>query len=356
MATELQLVELDGSEAQRWDALIAKYPGWSVFHQRAWLEYLAASRGVAVRHWAIRNGAQTLGYFCGGTLRRGPFRILGSPLRGWSTNFMGPVMHGAVDPAEFLAALDRLARAEGLAMIELEHRAFSEDLLERAGYESETSWTYRVALTPDDPEAMLKRMEKSRRYGVRKAIKLGLTAEDTSDAAIADEFYDQLTEVMRYKGAAPGYPREYVQLLVRHLKAAGRMFALRVRSPQGQLLATGLFPFDDHTVYMWGAASNEDGRKLYANDFLHWQAMSLAAERGLTAYDMSGWGRFKKEFGGELLTLKRWHKCYWRSAKLARRGYELYVKSGLRVRNWMASAQARAAQKAMQAEMQEESS
>src|SRR5713226_1890683 len=93
MATELQLVELDGSEAQRWDALIAKYPGWSLFHQRAWLDYLASSRGVA--------------------LRRGPFRILGSPLRGWSSNFMGPVMNGAVDPAEFLAALDRLARAEG---------------------------------------------------------------------------------------------------------------------------------------------------------------------------------------------------------------------------------------------------
>lgn len=337
MATDLQLVELEPSQAQCWDALIAGYPGCSVFHQRAWLDYLAASRDVRIRQWAIRRGEQTLGYFCGGALRRGPFRILGSPLRGWGTNFMGPVMNGGADPAAFLQALDGLARSEGLAMIELEHRTFSEELLGQAGYESDTLWTYRVPLAPGDPEAMLKQMEKSRRYGIRKAIKLGLTVEDTTDPAIADEFYDQFSEVMRFKGAAPGYPREYPRLLVRHLSPAGRIFALRVCSPQGELLATGLFPFDAHTVYMWGAASNEQGRKLYANDFLHWQAMTLAAERGLTAYDMSGWGRFKKEFGGELLTLKRWHKCYWRSARLARRGYELYVKTGTRVRNWLAS-------------------
>ncbi len=330
----MELKELRNGEAQRWDQLIAGYPGAAIFHQKAWLDYLAASRGARIRLWEIRQGAQVVGYFCGGMLRKGPFPILGSPLRGWGTNFMGPVMKGNSDHRDFLKALDRLAESYGLAMTELEQRFLSEDALAEAGYECETTWTYLVELTPSDPDAILKRMDKARRYGIRRAMKLGLTVEDTDDPAMPEQYYEQFAALMYRKGLAPPYPREYPRLLFHHLRKANRLFALRVRDAQHEVVATGLFPYDDHTLYFWGGASKPEARQLNANDLLHWHAMCLGAERGLRSYDMSGWGRFKKEFGGELITLKRWHKCYWRSARWARRGYEMYSRRWIRIQRW----------------------
>ncbi len=339
---DLELEQLGDDAAQQWDELISRYPGRGVFHERAWLEYLSTSRRVKIQLWAIRRGDQTLGYFCGGIVRKGPFRILGSPLRGWGTNFMGPVMDNNLEPTSFLMALDRLAHRSGLAMVELEQRMLSEEVMAGAGYKSETTWTYLVELTPGDPEAMLKRMHKARRYGIRKALGSSLAVEDSDDPGIADEYYRQFSAVMRRKGLVSPYPREYPRLLFQYLRKADRLFALRVRDARGQVLATGLFPHDDHTVYFWGGASEEEAKHLYANDLLHWQAMCLAAERGLRLYDMSGWGRFKKEFGGELITLRRWHKCHWRSAYWARRAYEIYSKKRLRLQGrWQRVAQSR---------------
>jgi hypothetical protein len=331
----LALRELGQDDAQHWDELLAPFPTRELFHRKAWLDYLAASRHVQILQWEVTEANRTVGYFCGGILRKGPFRILGSPLKGWTTNFMGPVINDDVDHTSVLRALDLLAAEEHLAMVEMEYRTASNEAMRRGGYEPVTSWTYQIQLDPGNPEQMLRRMDKSRRYGIRKAIKAGLTVEDASDPAVADEYYEQFTDVLRRKRQAPPYPLAYAQLLHKHLKKAGHLYALRVRDARGRLLATGLFPHDESTVYYWGGASVPEARQHYANDFLHWQAMCLAADQGLQLYDLSGWGRFKKEFGGRFVTLNRWHKCYSHSAQLARKTYELYFKKRNRMRGWL---------------------
>ncbi len=334
MASRYQLEPLAADGAARWEELTASYPSFELFHRKPWLNYLTQSRGMQIRYWRLSEGSRTLGYFCGGILRKGPFRILGSPLKGWGTNFMGPVMNGNFDPAAFLGALDGLASTERLAVAELESRVLSDAALEAAHYEPVTGWTYWVKLTPDNPDMMWKGLESVCRNRVRKAMKAGLTVEDARDPAAADEFYDRYCELMRRKRRAPPYPRAYPRLLFRHLKEADLLFALRVRDNTGRVLAVGLFPHDHQTVYFWGGASWQDGRDLCPNEFLHWSAMRLAAERGLTRYDMCGYGRFKKKFGGELITLKRWHKCYWKSARWARRAYGFLFQKRQRLQGW----------------------
>ena len=105
MALEYQLEPLGEQEATRWDSLIAPHKSCELFHRKVWLDYLAASQAAEIRLWAIRAGGETVGYFCGGIIRRGPFKILGSPLRGWNTNFMGPVANDDLDQVKFLADL-----------------------------------------------------------------------------------------------------------------------------------------------------------------------------------------------------------------------------------------------------------
>jgi CelD/BcsL family acetyltransferase involved in cellulose biosynthesis len=329
------LQPLDAEQAARWDDLIAPFAGRELFHRRAWLDYLAASRGVEIRLWSVVNGERSLGYFCGGIVRKGPFRILGSPLKGWGTNSMGPVVQPDTNERDLLGALDVLARQEGLAMTELEHTAFSDSGLRAFRYEPVPNWTYLVKLTPGDPDAMWRRLESTCRNRIRKAQRAGLVVEETDDLGAADEFYDQYLELMARKGLVPPYPRDTARLLVRHLVPAGLLFLLRVRDAEGRVLATGLFPHDDHTVYFWGGASRMDTRDRCPNDLLHWSLMERAAERGLTLYNMCGDGRFKRKFGGERAPVKRWHKHYWRSARWAQRGYAFYFQKRISVQGWL---------------------
>ena len=332
-ASRYRLEPLAAEVAARWDELIRRYESTELFHQRPWLDYLIASRGVDIRYWTLQEAGQTIGYFCGGLFRKGPFRILGSPLKGWGTNYMGPIVHRDIDQQQFLRAVDDLAAREGLAMVELEYRGADEGVLAAAGFAPGSAWTYVVDLHADH-DRMWKSLDAARRTAIRKAMKGNLTVEDCDDPGMADDFYDQYTDVMARKGLVPPYPREFARLLFHHLKKADMLFALRVRDNTGRVVATGLLPHDHRDMYFWGGASLVDGYRLCANDLMQWTAMGLAADRGLSRYDMSGNGAFKKKFGGALIEVKRWHKSYWRTARWARRGYELYFEKRSRLEGW----------------------
>jgi hypothetical protein len=105
-----RLEPLTAEPPARWDELVQEYPGAELFHRTTWLDYLAASQGADVRRWAIHQDEAVVGYFCAGIVQRGPFRILGSPLKSWGTNAMGPLVGDDVDQAGLLRALDALAR------------------------------------------------------------------------------------------------------------------------------------------------------------------------------------------------------------------------------------------------------
>ncbi len=324
LAPRYTLEPLTDAQSARWDELISPYESAQLFHRSPWLDYLTASRGIDFRFWAIKDLNAVVGYFCGGLVQKGPFRLLGSPLKGWGTNYLGPIVGARFDQVEFLRALDGLAVRERLAMTELESPTLSPDKLEASSYEAIRGWTYLVDLIPGNPDAMWGTLDSTARNRVRKATKAGLTIEDTDDLTIADEFYDQYCELLKQKGFPPPYPRDYARLLVHHLKKADMLFALRVRDASGRLLATGLFPHDRKTVYFWGGASWFDGRHLCPNEFLHWSLMRFAAGSGLQHYDMCGYGRFKRKFGGALIPITRWHKAHWRTARWARRAYQYW--------------------------------
>jgi hypothetical protein len=316
VTSQYEMVPLPPDEATRWDELIAPYESSQLFHRRAWLDYLVASRGLDIRLWAIHRNSDTVGYFCGGVLQKSPFRILASPLKGWGTNSLGPVANRDIDQIAFLRALDELAAREHFAMLEIENPLLQADLMERADYIAVSQPTYIVSLATSD-------------------TKTGLIAEETDNPGLADEFFDEFVEVLSRKNLFPPYDRKCPRLLMfQYLKPPGLLMALRISEASGKTIATGLFPHDDRTLYFWGGASRIDSWSSCPNDLLQWTAMEIASQRGLSVYNMCGFGHFKSKFGGTLLTPKRWHKYYRRSARWAHRGYEFYFQKRIRLRGW----------------------
>jgi CelD/BcsL family acetyltransferase involved in cellulose biosynthesis len=329
-SVQYELDPLSKEEQETWDARIADYESTHLFHRRAWLDYLAESQGVEIRHWAIKKGGRTVGYFCAGIFNKGPFRILGSPLKSWGTNFMGPVVNSDFCALAFLRALDDLAASEGIAMLEIENPILGTDLMASRGYDVKVESTYIIKLTPHDEDLVWERIDKKDHSTVRKARRVGLTVVESSDVSMTDEYYDQFMEVMTRKGLFPPYDRDRPRLLFEHLYPKDMLLALRILDPEGQPIATGLFPHDDKTIYYWGGASRLAGRQYSPNDLMHWSVMEWALKRGLTAYNMCGPGKFKQKFGGVLVPIRRWQKYYSNMARWGRAAYARY--HGVRIR------------------------
>ena len=325
MTTRYRIEPLETDESARWDELITPYETAGVFHRNPWLDFLIATRGVEFRRWAIREGHRTQGYFCGAIQRKGPFAALGSPLTGWQTPFMGPIVNRDVDFGDLLDALDVLAREEHLAVVELGNPQLPENVMRAAGYDIKPACTLLVRLTPGNQAAMWNGLDSKCRNQVRKAQKSRLTIDETESPDIVDEYYDQYTAAMHNRGLAVQYPRDHAHRLFSFLIKADLLFALRVRDQAGRVLATGLFPHDQRAVYYWAGASWPDARELCPNDFLQWHLMCLAAERGLTRYDMLGTGHFKSKFGGTLVPWTRWRRFRGPTARWAWHAYELCV-------------------------------
>jgi GNAT acetyltransferase-like protein len=325
MTPRYRIEPLAPDESARWDELITPYDTAGVFHRNAWLEFLTVTRGVDFRRWAIREGGQTRGYLCGAIQRKGPFAALGSPLTGWQTPYMGPVVNRDIDFGGVLDALDLLAREENLAVVELANPELPEHVMRAAGYDDKAAWTLLVPLTPGEPAAMWNGLHSKCRNQVRKAQKSGLTIDETESPDIVDEYYDQYTAAMHNRGVPVQYPRNHAHKLFSCLAKADLLFALRARDAAGCVLATGLFPHDQHAAYYWAGASWPDARELCPNDLLQWHLMCLAANHGLTRYDLLGTGHFKSKFGGTPAPWTRWRRFRRPTARWAWHTYELYV-------------------------------
>jgi len=314
----MELVLMPHSSPELWDQAIAAYDSKGLFHQSAWLNYLEASQGGQAVRLRISDGGQTVGYFAGILIRKGPMRVLGSPLRGWQTNFTGPLVNEGFDAAGFLDALERWWEANRIQHLEIVSPVLAPELMKRAGYAIEEDLTYLVFLDPDR-ERMWKNLRSDCRNRIRQAIRNGLMVEVARDRAFIEEYYRELREVFAIKGLAPVYPIERIFCLFEHLPPE-HLLGLEVRD-EDRVLATGIFVRDARCVYWFGGASWKRFQHLSPNEILQWAAMEMSAREGISLYNMCGDGSFKPKFGAVRTPVFKYIKSFH---PLARVGRELY--------------------------------
>lgn len=315
-------------EMPDWDGTIRGYATKYLFHESCWLRFLARSQKATIHGLKLLDGGgAVLGYFCAAAVRKGPFRLLGSPLQGWTTNFMGPLVD-EIDGQSLLATLDRWCRGLGVDYFEMSNPALPASLMRAAGYELDPDVTFLVTI--DEERAMWDRLKSECRNRIRRSLKNGLRVERTTDPALIHEYYAQLRDVFLRQGRVPTYGEDRVQALWDALTPAGKLLALRVLRGE-KVIATGVFPHDERALYFWGGASWTSAYSLYPNELLHWNAMLFALERGIPAYNMCGGGSFKPKFGGRQVAVQRWFKASSALGRIGRTAFKHYVRARQRV-------------------------
>ena len=319
------LVPLDMPD---WDRTISSYRSKHLFHEACWLRFLERSQQAKIHAVKLLDTDGALaGYFCAGETRKGFFRLLGSPLQGWTTNFIGPIVN-QVHPEILLQTLDRLCRALAIDYFELCNPILPASMMREAGFELDADTTFLVTI--DSETSMWGRLKSECRNRIRKGLKNGLRVEHTTDPTFVHEYYAQLQDVFLRQGRVPTYGKERVRLLWESLMPAGRLLALRVYKGN-DVIATGVFPYDERAIYFWGGASWTSAYSLYPNELLHWNAMLFALGKGIPIYNMCGGGSFKPKFGGTQIVIERWFKTLSPLARMGRTAYKHYTTARQRV-------------------------
>jgi CelD/BcsL family acetyltransferase involved in cellulose biosynthesis len=286
-------LDLDGCDWERMDA----FPDRQVFQTREWLDFLTETQGAEPVVCAVKDGSATVGYFTGAVARRYGIRMLGSPLPGWATGYMGFNLEPGISRGEAAAALVPYAReALGSAHVELRDRDLS---AQEAGgaFSLDRFTTFEVDLARSEDE-IFAGMTSACRRAVRKSEKEGVVTEQAFDLEFADDYYTQLVDVFAKQSLRPTYGVDRVRALIRHLQPSGRLLLVRARNPAGKCIATGIYPALGRSMYFWGGASWREDQILRPNEAVFWYAIRHWKERGVRAFDLGGGGEYKRKYGG----------------------------------------------------------
>ena len=168
------------------------------------------------------------------------------------------------------------------------------------------SWTepelYEIDLTTPEDE-IFGRMTSACRRAVRKGEKSGVVVEEASGGDFAEDFYAQLEDVFAKQSLKPTYDLQRVRELIGALEPAGSLLLLRVRSPEGESIATGIYPGYNGYAHFWGGASWREHQGLRPNEAMFWYAIRAWKARGAQVLELGGGGDYKRRYGPRHLTV-----------------------------------------------------
>ena len=288
----IRIRQLGRADAARWDAFVEQAPGATFFHRAGWKRVLEeAFDHPAPFLYAESDGGEILGVLPLGHIRS---RLFGNALV--STPFC--VYGGSVGVSEQVRArLDaeacRLAESLGVDHLELRHRARRHDDWPR----KDLYVTFRKPIDPD-PEKNLLAIPRKQRAMVRKGIQAGLESRLDADVDAVHSIY---SESVRNLGT-PVFSRRYFRVL---RDVFGEDCECLTVHHGGRIVAGVLnFRFRDEILPYYGGGSSE-ARALKANDFMYWEVMRRACERGGGLFDFgrskvgTGSFDFKRNWGFE---------------------------------------------------------
>lgn len=290
-AANVSIEFLGQGEARAWDDYVAGHRDGTFFHLSGWATVLERAFGHRTHYMAAKQAGRIVGVL---PLARVQSLLFGDALA--STPFC--VYGGAVaDSPEVRAALENRA-AEMARELQVGHLELRNREAARNDWPvKELYYTFRKELDKD-PEKNMLAIPRKQRAEVRAGIKKNLRVEFDADTR---RLYGIYSNSVRALGT-PVFARRYFDVL-REVFGPACEIATVVHEdrPVAGLMT---FWFRDEVLPYYGGGLPE-ARPLSAYDFMYWDLMRRACERGTRIYDFgrskadTGPFRYKKHWGFE---------------------------------------------------------
>jgi len=265
---------------EAWNDFVRAHPEGTFFHLAEWQQVLREAFRHRTHYLLAQRGDEVQGVL--------PLAHVSSPLFGNALISTPFCVYGGVvasDEAAARALTDEacnLARRLGVDYLELRNRRScnpqwpSRDLYV----------TFRKPILPD-AEANMLAIPRKQRAMVRKGIQKGLRSRIDENAA---DHYALYSESLRNLGT-PVFSRHYLETLCRVFGSDCEILTITHEDvPVASVLS---FYFRDEVLPYYGGGGAA-ARPVAANDFMYWEVMERARQRGATLFD---YGRSKRDTG-----------------------------------------------------------
>lgn len=287
---------LESAAEAAWDRFVEAMPAGTFFHRAGWAKVIETAFGHPTHyHFTERDGAITgvlpLGrvktLLFGDTLISSPFCVYG-----------GPLAADQESKAALIAHAERLLERTGASVLEFRHLGAPEDATVPGWVGRPDLYvTFRKAFEGDHDRNM-KAIPRKQRAMVRKAIQNRLVSVANRDVGVLHRIY---AESVRNLGT-PVFSRRYFQVLMDVFGDAADIVTVLDR--ERPIASVMNFYFRDQVMPYYGGGSAA-ARARAGNDFLYWETMRRAADRGFRLFDFgrskigTGSFSFKHNWGFE---------------------------------------------------------
>ncbi|HTP67873.1 MAG TPA: FemAB family XrtA/PEP-CTERM system-associated protein [Dongiaceae bacterium] len=265
-----------------WDTYVLGRADGSPFHQAAWKRAIEKTFGFRPLYvFAKRNDRITgiapvfliSNWMTGRCLISNPFAVYG-----------GILADDQETESRLIAELQGLGQEQRVQYLELRSRRSQS----RPNFHRNSRYSTFTLPLCGDAIATYNALPKDIRYMIRKAEKAGLRVRHGLEQF--SSFYHLMTINLRRLGT-PAFPQRWFKNLLEEFRG---QVTLTVVYEGGTALAAGLsFLFRDW-MQPYYIGSLDAAKKVGANNFLWWELIKLATERGCTRFDF---GRSKNESG-----------------------------------------------------------
>jgi len=291
-AEALRISRLDPGEEPVWDDFVRAQENGTFFHLSGWRRVIEKAFGHQTHYLIARRGAAIAGIL--------PLTHVKSMLFGSSLISNGFCVQGGV-----LATDEETRAALTAEAVKIGQQANVDCVEFRSTTPQHPDWIQKSGLYVTfrrpihaEVDANMKAIPRKQRAMVRKGISNGLASECDGDVP---RMHDVYAESVRNLGT-PVFSRAYFQLLKDEFGEACDVVTVL---HGGKAVAAVLnFYFRDEVLPYYGGGRSE-ARDLAANDFMYWEVMRRACERGYKIFDFgrskvgTGAFAFKKNWGFE---------------------------------------------------------
>jgi FemAB-related protein (PEP-CTERM system-associated) len=278
----MNIVEYKTEDQKAWDSYVLQHEQGTLFHLTAWKRAIERTFPYKPRYLMAMRGNQVAGVLplflvsnvmTGRTLISTPFAVYGGVCAD---------DEGARDA--LIEAACSLAHSEKVEYLELR----LQEVDPRPGFHTKDLYvTLDTEIAPDSA-VLFQRIPRDTRNMIRKGQKNGLCT--THGHSELDTFFEIYARSVRNLGT-PVFSRRFFKILMEELGEALEIMV--VWKDRLAVAAVMSFRFRDWILPYYGGSTLE-GRRTAANNFMYWEVLERARQRGIRNFDF---GRSKRGTG-----------------------------------------------------------
>jgi len=270
----------ESKDRAAWNQFVHDAPEGTFFHLAEWQEVLRDAFGHRSYYLLAERGGEICGVL--------PLALVSSMLFGRALISTPFCVYGGIVAADEAAHAALTDEACALAQrLKVDYMEFRNRRQQHPTWVSKDLYvTFRKAIQPES-EANMLAIPRKQRAMVRKGIQKGLKSRIDADTK---DHYNLYSESVRNLGT-PVFARKYLDTLKRVFGDACEVLTvLHEEAPVASVLS---FYFRDEVLPYYGGGGLA-ARPVAGNDFMYWEVMERARQKGLKIFD---YGRSKRGTG-----------------------------------------------------------